>query len=94
MQTKQSPQLTKKEIHSLKTAKYNENIDKFENTYIIMNKQTGMIVEMKAASPVHACTMIGWRVRSCKLIDTIKKEGPVTTSDSVNIVNIVDIVEK
>jgi len=89
MQTKQSTQLTKKEIHSLKTAKYNENLDKFENTYIIKNKQTGMIVEMKAASPVHACTMIGWRVRSCQLIDTIKKEVP-----TINTEENVDIVEK
>jgi hypothetical protein len=82
--------LTKKEIYALKQSKYNENIDKFENSYVILNKKTGMIVEMKAMSPVHACTMIGWRIRSCRLIDTIKKEK----KDPVDFVDIVEIVEK
>lgn len=67
-------QLSKKEIHSLKQARYNEKIDKFDTSYVIMNKKTGMIVEMKAMSPMHACTMIGWRVKNCKLMDIIKKE--------------------
>ena len=91
---RKQPRLSKKEIYSLKQSKYNEKIDKFENSYVIMNKKTGMIVEMKAMSPVHACTMIGWRIKNCKLIDVIKKEVVkaelVTPSESVMPIEIIE----
>jgi len=78
-------QLSKKEIYSLKQARYNEKIDKFDTSYVIMNKKTGMIVEMKAMSPMHACTMIGWRVKNCKLMDIIKKE--IVKAEEIKLVD-------
>jgi len=83
------PRLSKKEIYALKQSKYNEKVDSFENSYVIMNKKTGMIVEMKASSPMHACTMIGWRVKNCKLMDTIVKKTPEKVE-----AEIVEIIEK
>ena len=65
------PRLSKKEIRSLKDSKYNESISKYNTSYVLLNNKTGMIVEMKAASPVHACKMIGWRIKNCSLLDTI-----------------------
>jgi hypothetical protein len=69
---KPQPRLSKKEIRSLKDSKYNENINKYNTSYVLLNNKTGMIVEMKAASSVHACNMIGWRIKNCTLLDTIK----------------------
>ena len=66
--------LSKKEITTLKRSKYEEEVKKYDVSYVIQNKKTGMVVEMKAASEVHACKMIGWRPKNCKLLEVIKKE--------------------
>jgi hypothetical protein len=63
--------LSRKEISSLKEHKYEEAVSKYKTSYTIMNKKTGAIVEMKASSPLHACTMIGWRSKNCKLIKEV-----------------------
>ena len=60
--------LTKKEYNSLKEHKYEEAVKKYKTSYTILNKKSGLIVEMKASSPIHACTMIGWRPKNCKII--------------------------
>lgn len=62
--------LTKKEYNSLKNHKYEEAVKRYKTSYTIMNKKTGVIVEMKASSSMHACTMIGWRPKNCKVIKT------------------------
>ena len=69
-----STSLGRKEISSLRKHKYEEAVSKYKISYTILNKKTGVIVEMKAASAMHACTMIGWRVKNCKLIkETVEK---------------------
>jgi len=60
--------LSKKEMKSLREHKYEDAAKKYNTSYTILNKKTGLIVEMKAASPLHACTMIGWRAKNSKLI--------------------------
>jgi len=60
--------LSKKEMKSLREHKYEDAAKKYNASYTILNKKTGLIVEMKAASPLHACTMIGWRAKNSKLI--------------------------
>jgi len=77
IQQRHAPTLTKKEIYSLKTHKYENATKKYKTSYVILNKKTGLIVEMKAASAVHACSMIGWKSKNCKLIkETIHEDSP------------------
>lgn len=75
----QTPQfyLSKREINSLKANKYEEAIKRFKKSYVIRNKKTGMIAELRAATPFHACTMIGWKERHCQLLETIDHDKPV-----------------
>ena len=74
--------LSKKEINNLKRNRYNDVLKKFPNAYVIQNKKTGVIVEMKAATAMHACTMIGWRPRQCKVIEVIKIEEEPKITDA------------
>jgi len=69
------PQLTSKEMNALKKGKYHEAINKFKLSHVILNKKTGVIVEMKAASSVHACKMIGWKPNHCKVLSIIDREA-------------------
>lgn len=76
--------LTKKEVNALRDHKYEEAVKKYNISYTVLNKKTGLIVEMKAASAVHACTMIGWKAKNCKLIkETIHEIEPEETVKEV-----------
>ena len=81
--------LTKREFNSLKSHKYEEVSKKCSKSYVIQNKRTGMIVEIKAVNSCHACNMIGWKIRHCQVLEVhdpnksqleiveVKKEDPV-----------------
>lgn len=45
---------------ALKRNKYAEIKNKFTETFVLKNKKTGKIVELKATSAIHACTLAGW----------------------------------
>lgn len=60
-----------KDIRNLQRNKYEEVSKRFEKSYVIKNKKTKQIVELKAASSVHAANLIGWRPRHIELIETI-----------------------
>ena len=65
------PPLTFKEMKSLKKARYQENIMNnamFKNAYLLLNKKTGQMAEIRAASSCHACNIIGWKLNQVKLI--------------------------
>lgn len=68
--------LSKKEVANLKRNGYEQAMRLFKETYVILNKKTGMVVEMKAASSTHACNMIGWRPKNCKLMKVEVREEP------------------
>jgi len=38
-------------------------------TYVIRNKRTNKIAEIKAASSIHACNLIGWRSRHVSVLE-------------------------
>ncbi len=57
-----------KEIRNLNRHHYAENKDNYDTTYMIENKKNGMVVEIKALSPVHACTMVGWKYSKCRVL--------------------------
>lgn len=79
------PTLSIKEFRALKRAKYDKIADNFQYAYVIKNKKTGVIVEVRAATSLHACNIIGWRPRHVQLIeviDTKKKEEVDKTENS------------
>ena len=71
---KQAPrqtQLTRKEMVSLKRHNYGEAVKKFDHSFVVLNKRTGMVVEMRAATSWHAVTMIGWKHKHCRILQVI-----------------------
>jgi len=64
------PPITWREIKYLKKAKYHEVKDNFTKAYILLNKRTGQIVEVNAASSFHACNIIGWKARKVRVLET------------------------
>jgi len=60
----QPPPLGYKEMRALKKSRYEEDIldnPKCIKSFILKNKKTGQIVELKAFSSFHACNVIGWK---------------------------------
>jgi hypothetical protein len=55
----------------LKRAKYDTKTNIYDKAYVIENKKTKTIIEVKASSSTHACSIAGWRPRHTKLIDII-----------------------
>lgn len=66
--------ITNKDLRNLKRNKYEAVRDVSSQAYIIRNKKTGQIVEIRALSAFHACNLIGWRPKNCKVVDVIKAE--------------------
>jgi hypothetical protein len=62
------PPLGWRELKALRQNKYSDKSSKFDNAFVIKHKRTGMIVELRAASSVHACTLIGWRPKQVTLL--------------------------
>lgn len=65
---------SEKDYKKLKNSKYFEIKDKYKTAFIIKNKKTGAIAEIRAASEIHACSIIGWRIKNTKFIDAVKVE--------------------
>jgi len=84
------PPLTHREVKALKRSRYEQEIannSKFKNSYVIQNKRTKQVVELRAASPVHACNIIGWKTRKVKVLSVTcleqsKDKEPETVSSS------------
>ena len=81
------PPLTYKEAKALKRSRYDKDIannPKFKHAYVIQNKKTGQIVEIRAASAVHASNIIGWKPKRVKLLDVrcLEKHPEPETSAS------------
>lgn len=81
-QEMQVPPITSREIKYLKRARYDKIHDKFKNAYVLLNKRTGQIAEINAASSMHACNIIGWKPNKVKVLEvkdlTIDKPEEIT----------------
>ena len=73
--------LTYKELKSLKKARYDEIAPKFKNVFVLKNKKTGQIAEIRAASSFHACNIIGWRKNRVQVI----QERSITKEEEIEI---------
>jgi hypothetical protein len=56
------------EFKAMKKSKYQETKSDFDTSYVIQNKRTGQIVEVKAISPILAAKTVGWRPRHVKVL--------------------------
>jgi len=65
----ETPPLTRREAKYLKRANYDPSDTKFNTSYVLKNKRTGQIVELRAASSFHACNIIGWKPNRVVVID-------------------------
>ncbi|MCK9435374.1 MAG: hypothetical protein M0R32_11355 [Candidatus Cloacimonetes bacterium] len=61
------PLLDEKDMKNLRHSNYEKLSSKWSKVYVIQHKN-GKVAELKAASPVHACKMIGWRPRHIKVL--------------------------
>jgi hypothetical protein len=81
------PPLTQRELKYLKRAKYDEIAGKFKKAFVLKNRRTGQIAEIRAASAFHACNILGWKPNRAALIETKiiedeKKNEPDTVSQA------------
>jgi len=60
--------LSHKEIRALTNSKYEQKAPLYKKSFVIKNKRTGMIVELRAVSPVQAAHFIGWKPNHTVLI--------------------------
>jgi len=84
------PPLTYKEARALKKSEYSDKIannPKFKDVYVLRNKKTGQVVEIRAASSVHACNIIGWRSRKVEILQhtVIEEPKPAEETRSMEI---------
>jgi hypothetical protein len=63
-----------RDIKALKRNKYDDVKNNFNQVFVLKHK-TGKIAQLQAASDAHACTLIGWRPRQCKLITSYVKSA-------------------
>ena len=81
--------LSLKEMKKLKNNRYEEKSEQYSKSFVIKNKRTGMIVELRAASALQAANFIGWRPRHTILIKekdvSVEKEaqGKIKSADKV-----------
>jgi len=70
------PPLTMREMKYLKRARYGEIAGKFNKAFVLKNRRTGQIAEIRAVSSFHACNIIGWKPNRVVLLETkdIEKE--------------------
>ena len=76
------PPLTYKELKALKKSNYEKIAPKFNKIFVLQNKRTGQIVEIRAASPFHACNIIGWKKNKVKLLEQKVAEHETETQAS------------
>jgi len=83
-QEEEVPPLTYREVKHLKRAKYDKIAGKFKKAFVLRNKKTGQIVEIRAASSFHACNIIGWKPNRVKVMEvkTIEEKDPVVGETS------------
>lgn len=74
------PPLTSKEYRALKKAKYGSIANKYNQAFLLRNKKTGQVVEIRAVGSYHACRIIGWKPQQVTLLQTRTIEDAKTDS--------------
>jgi len=61
-----------KEFKAMKKSKYDNKKDEIDTSYVIRNKRTDQIVEVKAKSAILAAKTVGWRPRHTVVLQVNK----------------------
>jgi len=94
VEEEQPAPLTFKEAKALKRSRYEDKIahnSNFKKSYIIRNKKTNQVVEVRAASPLHAANIIGWRARTVEVLETKDIESPSDEPETVGSSSAVEV---
>jgi len=75
--------LNERDMRRLAFNGYDKAKKKFQNTYLLQNKKNGKIAEIKAASTVHACTLLGWNPKKVRLIAFHEPDGKTPPVETV-----------
>lgn len=59
-----------KDQKSLNRSHYGDIKESMPKTFILQNKKTGKVAEIKACSELHAANLIGWRLRHVIVLET------------------------
>ena len=83
---------TRKEQKNLKANNYEKLAPTMPFKYVMANNKKGIVAEICAVSPVHACNLLGWRTRCCKVLEI--KKNIVEKSETTQTQETVELVEK
>jgi len=83
----QAAPITWKEIKALNKSRYDQIRTKFKKTFIIANKRTGQIVEISAASSIHACKIIGWKSRKVRVLEVKENKDYISQESDKKVKN-------
>ncbi len=73
-----------KELKNLKKNNYEKIYNKFDKSFVLKNKKTGAILEIRALTSIHACKLIGWNPKKTRLINVLDKSGELEVKEVVN----------
>jgi predicted RND superfamily exporter protein len=62
--------LSYQDFKALKRSKYHEKQNLYDKSFVLLNKKTNSVVELRGVSSTHACKFIGWRPRHVQLLET------------------------
>lgn len=74
------PLLDEGDMRSLKKSRYEELNGQWTMSYVIRHK-SGKMAELRAMSPVHACSLIGWRPRHVTVVSKEEVSQKGSTDD-------------
>lgn len=60
-----------KDEKALKNNKYNKIKDDFTKSFILKNKKTNQIMQIKAASAIHAANILGWKPKNTIVVGEV-----------------------
>ena len=89
-EVKEPPPLTIREAKYLKRSRYETKIRNnpiYKKMFVIENKRTGQIVQLRASTAYHACNIIGWKARKVRVImeEDIPDPQEAPQADAVEI---------
>ena len=67
------PSLTRRDYQSLKKSKYSDVFKKYDKSFVLKNKKTGAIAEIRGVNAFHACKFIGWKPQQVKVLSEVSK---------------------
>lgn len=80
------PPIGPREVRALNRNNYEKVSQNFDRLFLIQNKKTQQIVELRAASSVHACNLIGWRSKNVTVLEEKSTDKEVKPSSVREIV--------